>query len=146
MTLDPPRRTYTEKKGRRGLKDVDAPRRARQLQILGWSLYGGLPLGLAVGFLVGHAFLGALLGPLLIYGAVSTVVAFLGRGAGVVYMPYGSGVPRRKEYSRAEALQVRGAYREAIQAYEAAILQEPEAGEPYLRIARLLRDELKEED
>jgi len=146
MTLEPPRRTFTEGKPKKGIKDVDAAARAQKLHALGWSLYGGVPFGAAVGALMGNILLGAFLGPFVIYGVVVGIASLSGRGASVVYMPSGSTTPKRKEYSRAKALEVRGEYEDAIRAYEVEILEAPEVAEPYLRIARLFRDERKDPD
>ena len=146
MTLQPIRRDYPEKPKGSKLRDVDSAGRTRKLQALGWALYGGIPMGAAVGFLSGHLFLGTILGPVLIYGFVMTMAHSAGKGASALYMPSGNSTPKMKEYSRAKALEVRGEHEEAIRAYEVEILDAPEVGEPYLRIARLLRDELKELD
>ena len=59
-------------------------------------------------------------------------------------MPSGSTTPHRKEYSRAMALEVRGQRLKAMEAYEAEIIHAPEDPEPYLRIARLQRDGIKD--
>ena len=64
----------------------------------------------------------------------------------MLYMPSGSSTPKRREYSRAKALEIRGEYEESIRAYEVEILNAPEIGEPYLKVARLFRDELKDLD
>ena len=146
MALDPVKRSYTAAPEKSKLRDYDAAGRTQRLHALSWALYGGLPLGGLLGGLLGHPFLGLILGPALIYGFVSLVAHSAGKGAGVLYMPSGSTTPRKKEYSRAKALEIRGEYLEAIRAYEVAILEAPEVGEPYLLIARLFRDELKELD
>lgn len=146
MTLHPKRRTFSETPNLGKLKEVDAAARAQKLQILGWALYAGVPIGGGLGFSLGHPFLGVLLGPLMVYAGVILVVRLVGKGAGTVYMPSGSSTPRKQEYSRAKALEIRGEYMEAVRAYEIAILDSPQAAEPYLRIARLFRDELKELD
>jgi len=146
MALEPPRRTYSEAKPSKGLKDVDSAARAQKLRALGWSLYGGVPFGAAVGALLGNLLLGAFLGPFVIYGAVVGIAALSGKVGSVVYMPSGSTTPKRKEYSRAKALEVRGEYQEAIRAYGVEILEAPGVAEPYLRIARLFRDERKDPD
>ena len=83
---------------------MDARGRAQKLQILGWSLYGGLPLGLIVGSLLGQTILGGIVGPLLIYAAVYAFAKGVGRGAAFLHLPSGSSTPRRREYSRASAL------------------------------------------
>jgi tetratricopeptide (TPR) repeat protein len=144
MSLDPPRRSFSEKPKNSKFKDIDAVARAQQLRGLVWSLLLGGPLGGAVGAGIGHPFLGVLLGPVAMYTVIMGVANFAGKGAGVLYMPSGSTTPRKKEYSRAMALEVRGEFEAAVQAYEEAILDAPEMGEPYLRIARLFRDQLKE--
>jgi tetratricopeptide (TPR) repeat protein len=86
---------------------------------------------------------GVLLGPLLIWLVVVGVTALAGRGASGIYMPTGVSTPRKREYSRAEALLVRGDREAAIAEYEAAIAADPSDPEPYLRVARILRDQLK---
>jgi tetratricopeptide (TPR) repeat protein len=142
MTLDPPARTYKEPREKGGLRDVDAVTRAHRVKILGWALFGGLPMGAAAGFAAGHIVLGMILAPLLI-GTVAWIVAGVaGKGATFLHMPSGSSTPRKREYSRAEALTVRGDFGAAIDAYELAVLEAPEEGEPYIRIARLQRDKL----
>jgi tetratricopeptide (TPR) repeat protein len=146
MTLDPKKRTFSEKPDLGKVREVDAAARAQRLQILGWSLAAGIPIGGGLGFLVGHPILGVLLGPALVYAGVGFVVRMAGKGAGTVYMPSGSSTPRKMEYSRAKALEIRGQHMEAVKAYEVAILESPETAEPYLCIARLFRDNLKELD
>ena len=94
MTLDPPRRTFPEAPKRKGVKDVDAASRAQSFKILGWALYGGIPIGGAAGFAAGHPFLGLILGPVLIWTVAMSISSLAGRGAGQVYMPSGSSTPR----------------------------------------------------
>ena len=146
MVQEPPRRTFSEGKPKKGLKDVDAAARAQKLHAWGWSLYGGVPFGAAVGSLLGNILLGAILGPLVIYGVVVGIATLSGRGASAVYFPSGATTPKKKEYSRAKALEVRGEYEDAIRAYEVEILEAPSIAEPYLRVARLFRDERKDFD
>ena len=146
MGLDPPRRVVNEERSKKGPRDVDTAAQAQKLHAWGWSLFAGIPLGLVVGLLVGHVVLGVILGPLIIYGVVVGIAAASGRGASALHLPSGATTPRKKEYSRAKALEVRGEYEAAIRAYEVEILDAPLAPEPYLRIARLFRDELKEVD
>jgi len=157
MVLTPPERKFTDTKGRKGLKDVDAAARARKLQALGWALYGGVPLGGMAGFLAGRALgptgawvpvllvLGLALGPILVFSLAMGVAEVAGKGASTLYMPSAKGT-RKKEYSRAQALVVRGEYEDAIRAFEVEILDEPSEPEPYLRIARIHRDQLKDHD
>jgi tetratricopeptide (TPR) repeat protein len=144
MTLEPPRRKFPEASITKGSKDIDGAARARKLKTLAFALYGGVPLGAAAGYLLGHPVLGGLLGPALIYAIVTGIAAASGKGASALYMPSGSTTPRPKEYSRAKALEVRGQYEDAIRAYEVEILDSPGVADPYLRIARLYRDEIKD--
>jgi len=146
MTIPPPKRSFPEKEEYRGPKEVDAAGRAQKLQAFGWALYGGVPLGVAGGVLIGNVFLGVVLGPAIIYGVVTGIAAIGGKGAKVIYMPSGSSTPRKKEYSRAKALEIREDYEGAILAYEVAILDEPEVAQPYLDIARIFRDELRDHE
>lgn len=146
MPLEPPRRTFDEGKPGKGPRDVDAAARAQRLHAFGWSLAAGIPFGAGVGLILGNIPVGLLSGPFIIYGIVLGIAAISGRGATVVYMPSGVTTPRRREYSRAKALEVRGHYEDAIRAYEVAILEAPHASEPYLSIARLFRDELRDLD
>ncbi len=146
MALDPPKRAFKEERSRRGPKDVDAAARAQKVHAWGWSLYAGVPFGVGVGLLTGHLVLGVLLGPVIIFGVVTGIANVSGRGASVLYMPTGSTTPRRKEYSRAKALEVRGEYGDAIRAYELEVLDAPQVAEPYLCIARLCRDRLRDPD
>jgi tetratricopeptide (TPR) repeat protein len=96
--------------------------------------------------MLGNILLGALLGPFVIFGIVVGITSLSGRGASVLYMPSGFTTPRRKEFSRAKALEVRGELHEAIREYQEAIRAAPEDAEPYLRIARLCRDDLRDPD
>jgi len=146
MVLNPPRRTYPEKEGRRGLRDVDAGHRAQRLRIWVWSLAAGLPFGGGVGLLLGHLLVGLFLGPFVIFTIVVALTGYAGKGASVLYMPSGATTPRRREYSRAKALEIRGDHERAIRAYEEGILDRPEDAEPYLSIARIFRDHLGDMD
>ena len=143
MTLDPPRRPDRDAPQKGKVRDVDVSARVRNMKALGFALYGGLPIGAAAGYAVGHTFLGLLLGPVLIWTVATALTEIAARGAGRLHMPSGSSTPRRKGRSRAEALAVRGEYEAAIVAYQNAILDAPEDGEAYLSIARIYRDEVQ---
>lgn len=142
MVLNPPRRTFREP-DRTGLRDVNAAARAQRLHAWGWSLAAGLPLGAGAGFMMGSILVGLLAGPVLIFGIVVGIATVSGRGASVLYMPSGVTTPRKREYSRARALEVRGDMEGAVREYEAAILEVPGDPEPFLRIARIHRDEMR---
>jgi tetratricopeptide (TPR) repeat protein len=146
MALESRRRSFSEELKRSKLKDVDSADRVQKFRARVAAIFLGGGLGGLLGFLLGHPILGLLLGPVLVYSVVMGVANSAGKGAEVLYMPSGSSTPRKQEYSRAKSLEVRGEYVEAVRAYEVAILDAPKVGEPYLRIARLFRDELKELD
>ena len=146
MTLDPPERRFKEPRKKGGLRDVDAVARAYRVKILGWSLFAGLPMGAAAGYAAGHIVLGMIVAPALIGAVAWAIAASAGQGATLLHMPSGSSTPRKKEYSRAESLAVRGEFQAAVDAYELEVLEAPDEGEPYLRIARLHRDRLDDPD
>jgi tetratricopeptide (TPR) repeat protein len=152
---DGPRRVFqreTSAKGRRRLRDLDAAQRGLVLRAVGW---GGIP-GAAIGGLVGWyvtlgqsspipaaaIFLGAVL-----TAAVATVVPILlagsaGKAALLALGSSGRAPARRKEYSFAQSLVARGLFEKALAAYQEEVARDPEDPEPYLRIGRLLRDDL----
>ncbi len=90
-----------------------------------------------VGIIVGF-----LLGVLIAF----VVITLAGEGAaslaGMILHPSGEATPGRPEYSYPQSLAARGHYEEAIAAYELCCAEHPQDPEPYLRIARLHRDEL----
>ncbi len=143
MVLEPSRRTFSEEVSGRKVKDVDAAARAQRLHAIGWSVYAGVPLGLVVGSLMGYPLAALLTGPLLVYLFAVLLAHSAGKASSVLNMPSGASTPRKKEYSRARALEIRGAFQEAIESYEVEILKDPAKGEPYLRIARIHRDGLR---
>ncbi len=111
--------------------------------ILG-ALFGvfGRVLGAAwgVGMVALIAFVGwacAFFGPLLITGTG-------GRVGGTIHNPTGRSTPHKREYSLAESLAVRGRHEDAITAFEMAIGEDASDPVPYLRVARIYRDDLQE--
>jgi hypothetical protein len=60
-----------------------------------------------------------------------------------IYNPRGSRVPAKKQYSQAESFAARGMYPEAVDLLEMAVSDSPEDPEPYLMLARILRDHLE---
>ncbi len=128
---------------------MDAAERAYRFQALAWGvfagLFGGIPAGALLAAKLGaNPFLLALLGFItpIICALVFAEVAMRSAGAATkaLYNPRGTAV--RPEYSRAESLVARGEYEDAAAAYEAECLEHPEDPEPYVRLARLLRDHL----
>lgn len=130
-------------------RDFDVARGARFLHAFGWLAFAGLLWGGLVGSVLGGvagAFLGALAGVVVIGGGGGALILFVtdhvGGAARVLYNPTGSGTPRRREYSFAQSLIVRGEYGKAIEAYQARVAEDPTDPDPYIAIARLLRDEM----
>jgi tetratricopeptide (TPR) repeat protein len=105
-------------------------------------------LGFGVG-LVWVVWLGwPLYTPPLIAVAVWAFVQGTVRLAGGVTSRYtglrGDSTPPKREYSAAQALAAQGRYREAVSAYELGAAESDGDPEPYLAIARILRDHLGE--
>jgi len=154
-----PRRVFqreTPPPGRKGLRDLDAAQRALLIRAVTW---GGIPGG-AIGGLVGWFLtlgrpapipvLGIFLGAVLL-GTLTTLFPIFmagaaGRAALIALGSSGHAPARKKEYSFAQSLAVRGLFDKAIEAYEEAIREDPGDPEPYLRIGRIYRDELDRPD
>jgi tetratricopeptide (TPR) repeat protein len=152
---DGPRRviqTETGGKRRRRLRDLDAAQRAMVFQAVGW---GGIP-GAVIGAFVGWFLTlgqrppapaaGILLGAAFL-ATVATVIPILlagsaGRAVLLALGSSGHASPRRKEYSFAQSLVARGLFEKAIAAYEEEVARDPRDPEAYLRIARILKDDL----
>lgn len=128
------------------LRDVDSAQRARIVAIAIKSLPGGL-IG-AMGSSFGG--LGALSGFIVGWGVAFGAVFFFSEWAGTafqqIHAPSGSSTPHRTEYSRPRALALRGAFEEAVTAWEAAVGEFPADPTPYVELARLYRDHLKQPD
>ena len=86
----------------------------------------------------------ALAGTAVGVGFVLAMVLGSGRLAQQVYAPSGATIPRKAEYSYAQSLAVRGDYGAAIGAFELCVAENPADPAPYLSIARIYRDELKQ--
>ena len=139
-----PKRKYVASE--RSRKDVDQAARAILVKKLVYALPGGV-VGAIGGWFIGIGIIpGFLAGAVIVYSITSGFVAAAASLFGKVYNPSADSTPRRKEYSRAEALTIRGQYDEAIEAYEVALSEVPEDPEPYIRIARIYRDELRRFD
>ncbi len=145
MALRPVERSYSDRKEHKGPKDVDAADTVNKLKAALWALGPGAFFGLVGGSYVGHPILGLFGGMAILFFGVMGISASAGRAMETIYMPSGRG-SRKKEYSRGEALVAAGEYKDAIITYEGEILDDPAAPEPYLRIARIFRDNLKDRD
>ena len=102
------------------------------------GLYYGLS-GQDPGFAVVVAFAG---GFVLVGGATTLLSGVGGSMAGTIYHPSAESTPVKREYSYPESLAARGHYEDAINAYQVCCADHPEDPEPYVRIARLYRDQL----
>ncbi len=137
----------------KGARDIDSQERVLRIR----ALQGAIP-GAVLGFLLGRfgsiqwgwgggiVLAVTLLGGVATYSAILWILHLSGRAASKIYHPSGSSTPRRREYSQAESFAARGDPEAAITAFELAIAEDGSDPTPYLRIARLYRDELKRFD
>ena len=145
----PPRRKFAERpddpSGQR-LKDTDSGERVHKLRAALYSAPGGLVLCAVLGSKFGAVagLIGLLLGWAMAYFLIVGLMEGAGRVAQTVYAPSGASTPMRREYSQAQALRAAGDYAEAVKTYETFVAEFPEEPEPYIQIARILRDDLRE--
>lgn len=148
-----PKRTFAERqKGK--LKDTNLAARAFRLQGIVWGAYVA-----AITIFVSSIAAGiAGIGPPVIYfmwlggvlaGVLVSIISLNVAGGGAAVMgkihnPSGKSTPAVREYSRAQSLVKRGQYSEAVDAYEVAVVEFPEDPDPYIRIARVCRDQLRD--
>lgn len=123
-------------------KNVDQVERVYMFRILTFAVPAGGFVGLLAGSRMGHPVLGLLVGAALAGLIPKLIVEAAGKMSGTLYHPSGSSTPHKREYSMAASLAIRGEFAKAAAAYELAISEYPEDPEPYLCLARLLRDEL----
>lgn len=94
----------------------------------------------------GGSWLAALLGAIAAVAATYLIAgAFVALGAGsarAVLMPTGRSTPARHGFSQADAAIMGRRYAEAAVLLEAALMEDPDDPEAYLRLARLHRDHL----
>jgi hypothetical protein len=129
---------------RKGLREIDAAKRARIIRIASMSLAGGL-IGALAGWFAGFGVIpGSMVGFLIVFVITLGIVEGAGSIMGTVHNPSGKSTPVRREYSYPESLAVRGRYDEAIDAYQVCCVDFPEDPEPYVRIARIYRDNLEQ--
>ena len=118
--------------------------RVRLFKSLAFGGISGASVGLIGGLLAGHPVLGLLAGGLVVAFGSFFVSEVMGGGAKVIYSPSGRSTPQDRDYSRAEALAVRGHYDDAVAVYEVAISELPSDPEPYLKIATLLTEKVND--
>ncbi len=135
----------------RRLRDVDTANRVQVYQAAAWAVCVGAALSIPVAFLLQAkwgwpVWLAGLVAFVIFAGAIFgvslAVIGTAGRAAGTIHNPSGKATPYRQDYSRAASLAIRGDYEEAADAYRDHIAERPDDLEPYLRLARLLRDQL----
>jgi tetratricopeptide (TPR) repeat protein len=124
-----------------------------RLRVFTWSLVGAF-----VGFLLGvflssqdrggpgTILLATLAGWAGSYFFPVIIMRLAGKAGGSLYAPSGRTTPPKREHSLAESLAVRGQYEEAVEVFASAIDEDPHDSGPYLRIARIKRDELGDFD
>lgn len=143
------RRVYAPPSGGRG--ESDSFESAVRFRLLAWSPVGAV-LGLLFGALL-RARTGAglwvvivaiFLGWLSAYLVPLLLLRGVGSAGSTLYAPSGRSTPRKREFSLAESYAVRGEYELAAGAYQVAIAEQPSDPEPYLRLARMYRDRVKE--
>jgi tetratricopeptide (TPR) repeat protein len=144
----PPQRKFPEQPdepGERGLKDTDSAERINKFRAGLYSIPGGVVLGMGLGWKLGPVagLIGLPLGWAIAYFITLGLMEGAARAAQTVYAPSGASTPTQREYSQAQALHAAGDYAEAVEAYEAFVTRFPAEPEPYLRIARILRDDLR---
>lgn len=133
-----------------GPRVVDPLTPAQRLLIVGWSCVAGI-LGLLLGVRLTQAgydariaLPGCTLGMILFMNlSLRFILASAGGIARQLYEPTGSHTPSRSAYSGPESLAVRGRFEEAVAAYMVAAEEEPDDPEPWLRIARIERGDVK---
>lgn len=141
----PQPRRYEERDPKR-MRDVDAADRVNRLRAIWWSVYvllfavpiGLLVLGFPWGLLAGILAAGS------VYAGTMLVTEGGARMVGTIHNPQGHVAPEKRDYSYAQSLAARGDYVEAVREYERAVIAFPHDPEPYIRIARLKRRELRQ--
>jgi len=123
-------------------KNVDQVERIYMFRILTFAVPAGAFVGLLAGSRIGHPVLGLLAGGALAALIPKAIMELAGKMSSQLYNPSGSSTPHKREYSLAASLAMRGEFAKAAAAYELAISEYPDDPEPYLCLARLLRDDM----
>jgi hypothetical protein len=134
------------------LPNLDLASRARVVQAVSWSLFPGIGMGLALGFLggmkgglgLGASILLALFSAFLFTAASATVALLIAEGGGwmAARWSHPNSVPYRYDHSGARALIARGEIEKGVLAFQAAIAAHPQDAVPYTELARIHRDQL----
>lgn len=144
-----PRRTFAARpddSSSRRLKDTDSAVRVYKLRARLYGIAGGIVLGAVMAWKMGAVggLSGFVLGWAIAYFTAVGLMEGAGAAAQIFYAPSGKSTPARREYSEAQALRAAGHYAEAVATYETFVAEFPEDPEPYLQIARIMRDDLHE--
>ena len=136
------------------LRDRDTADDIQRLRTLAWSGVGlilGTLLGVLLSDRLGWPLLPSIVGAAVvsaggIYSITRLTTLGAGRAAGTIHNPSGSSTPYQHGYSQAEAMVAQGDYRNAATLYRGYIDADPTDAEACLRLARLLRDHLRQYD
>lgn len=132
------------------LRDVDSVTRARRIQAFGWGAFPGIFIGTAAAVPLSEVIGGVafVVLPVLFTAVVGGVALAVGEGVGglVAAMAHPRGAPVAPDYSRADALRLRGDLDGAVAALRAKAELHPGDPEPPLRLARIFRDDLDRPD
>jgi hypothetical protein len=147
MMRHPPQRKFPERpddSGTRGLKDVDSAERLYRFRAGLYAIPGGVVLSMGLGWKLGPVagLIGLILGWVIAYFLIVGLMEGAARATQTVYAPSGDSTPVRREYSGPQALRAAGDYAEAVEAYAVFVAEHPLEPEPYLQIARILRNDL----
>lgn len=144
------RRSFSESAPFGGLRNADTGGRTADFNAL---LAGvpGLIMGVALGFFLRAKYEAPLwicvLTPVVFAVGMSLLALVItnkaGEASSALYNPSGRTTPPKREYSYAESLVARGAYEDAVTAFELAVAEDASDPTPYLRIARTYRDHLE---
>lgn len=137
------------------LRDTDSSETAFRFKIFTYSGAGGIIIALGCGFGArGLGMTAALLavGGGFVFGWYFTYLGVLklttsaGHAGASVYFPSGATTPGDRQYSLAQSYAARGLYPRAAAEYEKNTNEYPDDPEPFMRLARLYRDELQRYD
>jgi tetratricopeptide (TPR) repeat protein len=139
---------------KRALRDVDTAEAAFRVKAFMWGSTGGIIFALGLGFLFrAHpklalpAFVFGLVGGwAFTYFGVLALAERAGSTAGSLFFPSGKTTPGDRQYSLAQSYVARGLFDKAAVEYEACTVKYPDDPEPFMRLARLYRDELHRYD
>ena len=138
MSIPPPQRMYSELDKARA-RDVDLAARARMVKA-GMGAAPGALLGMIAGlramslsesFLAPvYPFIGIIVGAAVVFFLVMLIAEGGGKIGSSLHLPSGRTTPHKAEHSQAQSLAVRGAYSEAVDAYEHLVLEHPKESAP----------------